>query len=102
MGLIDVNFWPLLLFTHSLLMKRPMGWMYFLPLGAVSSTERSDILMGELLKARQPGFLSVMRQNLYEENKADERGIRELWPRLICWKTEQRRIAGRGGSRSNI
>ena len=43
-GLIDVSFWPLLLFTHSLLMNRPVGWVYFLPLGAVSSIEKSDIL----------------------------------------------------------
>jgi hypothetical protein len=30
--------------TNSLLMKRPRGWEYFLPLGAVNSTKRSDIL----------------------------------------------------------
>jgi hypothetical protein len=46
---MEVNFWPLLLFTHSLLMKRPVGWVYFLPLGAVSSIERSDILFDVLL-----------------------------------------------------
>ena len=45
---MDVIFLPSLLFTHSLLMKRPVGWVYFLPLGAVSSTERSDILLVEL------------------------------------------------------
>jgi hypothetical protein len=47
-GLIEVIFLPSLLFTHSLLMKRPVGWMYFLPLGAVSSMERSDIFLVEL------------------------------------------------------
>jgi hypothetical protein len=47
-GLIEVIFLPSLLFTHSLLMKRPIGWMYFLPLGAVSSMERSDIFLVEL------------------------------------------------------
>jgi hypothetical protein len=30
--------------TNSLLMKRPRGCEYFLPLGAVSSTKRSDML----------------------------------------------------------
>ncbi len=44
-GLTDVSFCPLLLFTHSLLINRPVGWMYFLPLGAVSSMDRSDILV---------------------------------------------------------
>jgi hypothetical protein len=47
-GLIDVIFFPSLLFTHSLLMKRPMGCVYFLPFGAVSSMERSDIFLVEL------------------------------------------------------
>jgi hypothetical protein len=43
-GLMEVNFCPLLLFTHSLLMNSPVGWEYFLPFGAVSSMLRSDIL----------------------------------------------------------
>jgi hypothetical protein len=54
-GLIEVTFWSLLLFTHSLLMKRPVGWVYFLPLGAVSSIERSDILMAVVLKDLKEG-----------------------------------------------
>jgi len=37
-GLIDVSFWPLLLATNSLLMKRPTGWFHFFPFGAVSGT----------------------------------------------------------------
>jgi hypothetical protein len=44
-GLMEVIFLPSLLFTHSLLMKRPVGCVYFLPLGAVSSIERSDIFL---------------------------------------------------------
>jgi uncharacterized membrane protein YhaH (DUF805 family) len=36
-----VSFWPLLLFTHSLLMNNPIGWVYFLPFGAVNSTASS-------------------------------------------------------------
>jgi hypothetical protein len=43
-GLILVIFSPELPLTHSLLMKRPVGWMYFRPFGAVSSTVRSDIV----------------------------------------------------------
>lgn len=52
-GLMETIFLPSLLFTHSLLMKRPVGWVYFLPLGAVSSTVRSDILTGVLLNDLQ-------------------------------------------------
>lgn len=37
---------PPLPLTNSLLMKRPVGCVYFKPLGAVISTERSDIVMG--------------------------------------------------------
>lgn len=47
-GLMLVIFSPDLAFTHSLLMKRPVGWMYLWPLGAVSSTERSDMLLYRL------------------------------------------------------
>ena len=36
---------PLLDLTHSLLMNRPVGWVYFVPFGAVSSTCRSAILI---------------------------------------------------------
>ena len=52
-GLMETIFLPSLLFTHSLLMKRPVGWVYYLPLGAVSSTVRSDILTGVLLNDLQ-------------------------------------------------
>lgn len=38
-----VSFWPLLLFTHSPLMKSPKGWIYLSPFGAVNSTSNSDI-----------------------------------------------------------
>jgi hypothetical protein len=34
-------------FTHSLLMNRPVGWVYLTPLGAVSSTDRSDMVVPE-------------------------------------------------------
>jgi len=45
---MDVIILPSLLLTHSLLMKRPVGWVYLLPLGAVSSIQRSDIFLVEL------------------------------------------------------
>lgn len=45
MGLMEVIFLPLQLLIHSLLIKRPVGWVYFLPLGAISSTWRSDIVV---------------------------------------------------------
>lgn len=41
--------------TNSLLMKRPSGCVYLIPLGAVSSTERPDILKMEVLKPRRAG-----------------------------------------------
>ena len=34
-------------FTHSLLMNRPVGWVYLTPLGAVSSTDKSDMVVLE-------------------------------------------------------
>ena len=58
-GLIESIFFPSLLFTHSLLINRPVGWLYFLPLGAVSSMERSDIFLVEL-KDREHELLSVI------------------------------------------
>lgn len=42
---MEVIFLPLQLLIHSLLIKRPVGWVYFLPLGAISSTWRSDIVV---------------------------------------------------------
>jgi hypothetical protein len=58
-GLTEIIFFPSLLFTHSLLMNRPVGWLYFLPLGAVRSMERSDIFLVEL-KDREHEVLSVI------------------------------------------
>lgn len=48
-GLLYVGFMlsifsPALEVTNSLLMKRPMGWVYLRPLGAVRVTERSDMM----------------------------------------------------------
>jgi hypothetical protein len=49
-GLIEVIFSPDFAGTNSLLMNRPSGWVYLRPFGAVSSTERSDILKAEMEK----------------------------------------------------
>lgn len=51
-GLMEVIFLSLLLLTHSLLINKPVGWVYFLPLGAVSSTDKSDILCDMLNNLR--------------------------------------------------
>lgn len=46
---------PPLPLTNSWLMKRPVGWVYFKPLGAVISTERSDIVKGGLVVSEIDG-----------------------------------------------
>jgi hypothetical protein len=51
-GLIEIIFLSSLLLTHSLLIKSPVGWVYFRPLGAVSSSDRSDILFDVLNSLR--------------------------------------------------
>lgn len=43
-GLIDVIVWPPVALTNSLLMKRPVGKVIFLPFGAVRSTLRSAMM----------------------------------------------------------
>lgn len=50
-------------------MKRPNGWVYFLPLGAVSSTARSAILNAVLLNALVDG-LGRVNLVLMVEDKA--------------------------------
>jgi hypothetical protein len=73
-----VNFWLLLLFTHSLLIKRPVGWVYFLPLGAVSSIERSDILMVVVAKVLKDGLWNVLGDTVRGADISDKE-----WP-LKC------------------
>jgi hypothetical protein len=43
LGFMVVIFSPFLDLTHSLLIKRPIGWVYLRALGAVSSMDKSDI-----------------------------------------------------------
>lgn len=52
-GLMEVIFLSSLLFTHSLLMNSPVGWIYFRPLGAVSSIDRSAMVLEELNDLRK-------------------------------------------------
>ena len=49
-GLILVNFSSFFDLTNSLLMKIPVGCLYLRPLGAVSSTKRSDMIEKALHK----------------------------------------------------
>jgi hypothetical protein len=74
-GLIEVIFLPSLLFTHSLLMKRPIGWMYFLPLGAVSSMERSDIFLVELKdwKNEMSSLIALLMDDGRRREKVDRK-----------------------------
>jgi hypothetical protein len=58
-GLTVVNFWPLLLWTNSLLMNRPNGCVHFFPFGAVNETSMPEdpgrrVRTGEVVKGR-PG-----------------------------------------------
>ena len=58
-GLMELMVLPSLLFTHSLLMKRPVGWVYFVPLGAVSSRWRSDMVGWVLNRLYNLGWMAV-------------------------------------------
>lgn len=42
-GSIEVIVLPLFAFTNSLLMNRPVGWLYLRPFGAVSASEDAGI-----------------------------------------------------------
>ena len=46
--------------THSLPMNKPRGWVYFTPLGAVRSIERSDMVLLWRRKANWLEFLSSL------------------------------------------
>lgn len=58
-----VIFSPDFALTHSLLMKRPVGCEYLRPLGAVSSTARSDMLWVEVLNNLKAGTWLVNVQS---------------------------------------
>jgi hypothetical protein len=70
---------PLVDLTHSLLINRPVGCVYLTPLGAVSSTDRPDILRVITVKSLEgAGYLgkekeAEERRERYIENKK-ERG----------------------------
>lgn len=61
MGLMVAIFSPDLDLTNSLSMNRPRGWVYLRPLGAVSSTKRSDMLW-TLLQGVLSGEVGVVRE----------------------------------------
>lgn len=89
-GLIEVIFAPLLLFTHSLLIKRPVGWIYFRPLGAVSSTDKSDILYVVLLKNLRLGRADMCEGVLEKGVASDD------WRQESCFQTIRLTCAGNG------
>jgi len=68
--------------THSLLMNKPVGCVYLTPLGAVSSTERPDILRVIIKSLEGAGYLGnwnekeaeERRRERYIENKKEEGG----------------------------
>lgn len=69
-------------------MNSPKGWVYFLPLGAVSSIERSDILYAELLND-----LPAVLRNTFGDKIRVEVGI---WLMNCLLNSDPRRCAGKG------
>jgi hypothetical protein len=61
---------PLVDLTHSLLINRPVGCVYLTPLGAVSSTERPDMLRVTIKSLDGAGYLG----NLKEREEPEKRG----------------------------
>jgi hypothetical protein len=57
---------PLEDLTHSLLINRPVGCVYLTPLGAVSSTDKPDILRVVIRNLNGAGYLG-------KEKEAEER-----------------------------
>lgn len=75
-GLLYVGFMlsiflPALEATNSLLMKRPMGWVYLRPLGAVRVMERSDMMYADRGKPqrqqeRSRGLKPFMQHKIHD------------------------------------
>jgi hypothetical protein len=94
---MELIFLPSLLFTHSLLMKRPVGWVYFVPLGAVSSTWRSDMAvdaLNGLCNLGWRGFGGVRIASLW--------GAVLVRSRVYWLKRDDRSSDGKGRSRLDI
>jgi len=77
---MDIIFSPEDDLTNSLLMKRPVGSVIFLPFGAVRLTERPDILRAVEVKKRSRvnGNLTDAEKNVelaMEEAKCDEKSL---------------------------
>ena len=81
-GLIEVILLPLEEGTNSLLMNRPVGCVYFNPLGAVSSTERSDMVATNRMflilgtAVERNGDLSVLEKRAREREVICRKRIR--------------------------
>jgi hypothetical protein len=82
--------------THSLLMKRPVGWTYLRPFGAVNSIDRSDILNLEFEKV----LVEDLRRNKLSfsgfKNTSENRNLEGV-KQLINEK-----FGGRGAGESSV
>lgn len=57
--------------THSLLINRPVGCVYLTPLGAVSSTDRPDMLRVVIKSLEGAGYLGNWKENEAEERRRE-------------------------------
>lgn len=57
--------------THSLLMNKPVGCVYLTPLGAVSSTDRPDILRVIIKSLEGAGYLRNWKEEEAEERRRE-------------------------------
>lgn len=73
-GSMLVIFSPDFDLTNSLLMKIPIGCLYFRPLGAVSSTVRSDIFVLVVLKLRMP-VIDLLDRRANDRAVVDSRSL---------------------------
>jgi hypothetical protein len=62
---------PLVDLTHSLLINRPVGCVYLTPLGAVSSTDRPDILRVIVKSLEGAGYLGNWKEKEAEERRRE-------------------------------
>jgi len=74
-GLLYVGFMlsifsPALEATNSLLMKRPMGWAYLRPLGAVRVTERSDMMYVSMRNPRVNNQIRGLKLEKIHHNRS--------------------------------
>jgi hypothetical protein len=94
-GVYDLGLMVVILFpdfddTNSLLMNNPSGCLYLRPLGAVSSTARSAILLEKFRTAQGTGFLRK-HENGFKKGKRDgtSRGGCFLRHRIYTMETDK-------------